>query len=156
MDRVKPHQGRRWLAGIGLLAAVCAQAAQPKAGVDDGTEPRIFPNDLPAIRWVVIEENAARAESANGRINCAKFVLSQSLVARHLTRASRIGEHDFKHMIAWLPCYAGGRVGFADGQAAYWSIREDGAASLHFDNGQERFFYCPQCRLPKTNSWQFN
>lgn len=127
------------------------EAASPSA--NNGTEPVTRPNGLATARWIVIEENAAKARSAASRVDCSSFVLRQARAAQHLAQARRIDRHDFNHMITWLPCYAAGRVGFLDGRQASWSIREDGAAWLQFDGGREMFLYCPRCRLPQTGSW---
>jgi hypothetical protein len=114
------------------------------------------PTGLGPIRWIVIEENAARAKSAAPGVDCTKFVLTQARAAKHLAQARQIDEHDFNHMITWLPCHAGGRVGFASGREASWSIREDGGAWLRFDTGDEMYLYCPRCRLPRTGSWMYD
>ena len=150
---------RRHLLHIALVATVvgwvdASSAALP--GANDGTEPITRPSRLGPVRWIVIEENAAKAKSAAPGVDCANFVLTQSQAAKHLAQARRIDEHDFDHMITWLPCYAGGRVGFTDGRQATWSIREDGAAWLRFDSGDEMHLYCPRCRLPRTGSWMYN
>lgn len=123
------------------------------AASGDGTEPVTEPSGLAAVRQVVIDENAARAHSAAEGVDCSKFVLTERLVVRYFSRARRIREHDFNHLISWLPCYAGGSVSFADGRRARWSIREDGGAWLHFEGGAELHLYCPRCRLPRTGSW---
>ena len=144
-------QGLLAAAAAGLVSASLA-ASSP---ANDGTEPITRPSGLGPVRWIVIEENAAKARSAAAGVDCAKFVLTQQRAKRHLTQARQIDEHDFNHMITWLPCYAGGRVGFTSGRQASWSIREDGAAWLRFDSGEEMYLYCPRCRLPRTGSWMY-
>lgn len=141
-------------AALAVALAVLASSSSTAAPrTHDGTEPITRPSGLTPIRWIVIEENAAKAKSAAAGVDCTKFVLTQAQAARHLRRVRRIDEHDFNHMITWLPCYAAGRVGFTSGSHASWSIREDGAAWLRFDSGDEMFLYCPHCPLPRTGSW---
>jgi hypothetical protein len=141
------------------LAAVAASlvtaSVAASSQTNDGTEPITRPSGLGPVRWIVIEENAAKAQSAAAGVDCSKFVLTQQRAAKHLTAARQIDGHDFNHMITWLPCYAGGRVGFTSGRQASWSIREDGAAWLGFDSGEEMYLYCPRCRLPRTGSWMY-
>lgn len=141
------------LAVSGLIAGLCGVSQAANLKTDEGTEPVTRPSGLVTVRWIVIEENAAKAKSAASGVDCRKFVLTQARAARHLTRARAIDEHDFNHMITWLPCHATGRVGFTDGRQGSWSIREDGAAWLRFDDGVELHLYCPRCQLPRTGSW---
>lgn len=146
----------RFLATVILLLILNApfHAARSAQSESDGIEPQTFPSELPSIRWLVIERNAATARAARPGVDCSRFVLTQATAARFLSRARRIGEHDFKHMITWLPCFAAGRLGFSDGRSGYWSVGEDGSGTVTFDDGSEVFLYCPSCRLPKTDSWR--
>ena len=146
---------RSWAAVILLLILSAPIHAARSAQVPgDGTEPQTLPSELPPIRWLVIERNAATAKAAKPGVDCSRFVLTQATVVRFLSRARRIGEHDFRHMITWLPCFAAGRLGFSDGRSGYWSVGEDGSGTVTFDNGNDVFLYCPSCRLPKTDSWR--
>lgn len=146
----------RLLAAVILLLCISApiHAARSAQVLGDGTEPQTFPSELPRIRWLVIERNAATARAAKPGVDCSRFVLTQAATVRFLSRARRIGEHDFKHMITWLPCFAAGRLGFSDGRSGDWSVGEDGSGTVTFDEGNEVFLYCPSCRLPKTDSWR--
>ena len=145
---------RACAAAVLLLATAEPALAARSAPPDDGTVPRTFPSGLPPIKWLVIERNAATARAARAGVDCSGFVLTQAAAVRFLSRARRIGEHDFKHMITWLPCFAAGRLGFSDARSGYWSVGEDGSGTVTFDDGSEIFLYCPVCRLPKTDSWR--
>lgn len=103
-----PKRKRRVEATLAVALAVLASSsstAAPRA--HDGTEPITRPSGLTPIRWIVIEESAAKAKSAAAGVDCTKFVLTLAQAARHLRRARRIDEHDFNHMITWLPFDSG-------------------------------------------------
>ena len=137
---------------LGALAMVPQGAwALPKAA--DGTEPQTFPNDLPAIRWIVVEYNGQKATGVSAAVDCSKFVMTQRSAARHLKASLRISKRDYDHTIDWLSCLSKGRVGFTDGRSAHWSIAEGGGSWLRFDDGEEVHLYCARCRLPRTGSW---
>jgi hypothetical protein len=136
-----------------LLCAVVVPALAGAGRTADGTEPEALPNDLPAIRWVVVERNGRKAVGTSARVDCSKFVISQRAAVRHLKASVRISKWDYNHTIAWLSCFSDGRIGFADGRSAYWSIGEGGGSSVRFDEGEERYLYCDGCRLPHTGSW---
>jgi hypothetical protein len=124
-------------------------------GAADGTEPQALPNDLPGIRWLVVEHNGRKAVASHPHVDCARFVLTQRAAARHLKASVRISAWDYHHTIDWLPCLSEGRVGFVDGRSAHWAIGEGGGSSVRFDDGQERHLYCAACRLPRTESWRY-
>ena len=136
-----------------LCTGVVGAWARPAAA--DGTEPQTKPNDLPPIRWIVVERNGQKAVATPASVDCSKFVMTQRTAARHLKASLRISKWDYDHTIDWLPCLSEGRVGFTDGRLAYWSIAEGGGSSVRFDDGQELHLYCANCRLPRTDSWRY-
>jgi hypothetical protein len=140
-----------------VAAALCRAALSTWAGAGgaaDGTEPQTLPNDLPAIRWLVVEHNSRKAVASHPRVDCARFVLTQRAAARHLKVSRRISKWDYDHTIDWLPCLSEGRVGFTDGRSAYWSITQGGGSSVRFRDGQEVHLYCANCKLRRTESWR--
>jgi hypothetical protein len=147
----------RPLKNILVAAALCMAALSAWAGAGgaaDGTEPLTLPNDLPAIRWIVVERNGEKAVASNPREDCARFGLTQRAAARHLKVSRRISKWDHDHTIDWLPCLSKGRVGFTDGRSAYWAIAEGGGSSVRFEDGSEVHLYCANCKLPHTESWR--
>ena len=139
---------------IGALCATVIGAWAPPAAAD-GTEPQTQPNDLPPIRWIVVERNGQKAVATPASVDCTKFVMTQRTAARHLKASLRISKWDYDHTIDWLPCLSEGRVAFTDGRLAYWSIGEGGGSSVRFDDGPEVHLYCAKCRLPRTDSWRY-
>jgi hypothetical protein len=138
---------------IGPLC-VAALGAWARPAAVDGTEPQTLPNDLPAIRWIVVERNGQKAVATPAGVDCSKFIMSQRAAARHLKVSRRISKWDYDHTIDWLPCLSEGRVGFTDGRSAYWAIAEGGGSSVRFDDGAVVHLYCANCRLPRTESWR--
>ena len=141
-----------------VAAALCMAALSTWAGAGgaaDGTVAQALPNDLPAIRWLVVEHNSRKAVASHPRVDCARFVLTQRAAARHLKASVRISAWDFHHTIDWLPCLSEGRVGFTDGRSAYWAIAEGGGSTVRFDDGVEVHLYCANCKLPHTESWRY-
>lgn len=144
------------LIGFAAVLAIGSAAHEATAAPspDDGTRPAITAHRLPAVRWVVIERNAGKAAAAPAAADCSRFVLTQARVAGLIRRARQISEWDYHHTIDWLPCFAGGRLGFVDGRSAHWSVGEGGGISLRFDDGAAVHLYCADCRLPNTGSWR--
>jgi len=81
------------------MAALSVRAGA--GGSADGTEPHALPNDLPAIRWLVVEHNSRKAVASHPRVDCARFVLSQRAAMRHLKASVRISAWDYHHTIDW-------------------------------------------------------
>jgi hypothetical protein len=138
---------------VAALLCLVAFGARARSPALDGTEPATLPNDLPSIRWIVVERNGGKAVATPAGVDCSKFVISQPAAFRHLKASLRVSKWDYDHTIDWLPCLSEGRVGFTDGRSAYWAIAEGGGSSVRFDDGQERHLYCAGCRLPRTGSW---
>lgn len=147
---------RTALTRVCVVALLCLVTfgARARAPVPDGTEPATLPNDLPEIRWIVVERNAQKAAAEPAGVDCSKFVISQRAAVRHLKASLRISKWDYDHTIDWLPCLSAGRLGFTDGRSAHWSIGEGGGSSVRFDDGQELHLYCANCKLPRTESWR--
>jgi hypothetical protein len=144
----------KYTLAFGLLC-MAAWGASARPATADGTEPQTHPNDLPPIRWIVVERNGQKAVATPASVDCSRFVMTQRTAARHLKASLRISKWDYDHTIDWLPCLSEGRVGFTDGRLAYWAIGEGGGSSVRFDDGHEVHLYCAKCRLPRTDSWRY-
>lgn len=136
------------LAFVFLITLMVSTPTLP-SGMDDGTEPVRTPTHLPEVRWVVIESNGQRnVRTSSDTMNCKDFIVSQREVADFLRRSGAVTSRDYMEMLNWTPCYATGRVGFADGQTAQWLIRLGHSGWVAPENGAPRIhMYCPECRL---------
>ena len=65
-----------------LCTGVLGAWARPAAA--DGTEPQTQPNDLPPIRWIVVERKGQKAVATPASVDCSKFVMTRRSAARHL------------------------------------------------------------------------
>ena len=85
-----------------LCVAALGAWARPAAA--DGTEPQTLPNDLPAIRWIVVERNGQKAVATPAVVDCSKFIMSQRAAARHfegLAAHIEVGLRPHDRPVAW-------------------------------------------------------
>ena len=131
-----------------LFATASACFAQsPAAACSVGTEylPALCASPLPVLKAVVIEQQAS-AEPGNSA--CAHFTLSQAQVARFFRQARLIkDENEGRAKLDWLPCASRGKLFFADGQTAQWSISPARSAVVVFESGQRLAMLCLSCRF---------
>lgn len=124
-----------------LILAGCAVTAHAAA---DKKPPR-----PPAIKTVVIEENAAwsdRVSSDEPPESCQDFVLTQADVREFFKRARPATSVEYNHDLLMSRCYAGGRVVLPDGREAAWEIDRARRGILVFPDRTAWFFYCAKCR----------
>ncbi len=136
------------LAGLAMLFATASAcfAQSPAAACSVGTEylPALCPSPLPVLKAVVIEQQAS---AETGHIACAHFTLSQAQVARFFRQARLIkDENEGRAKLDWLPCASRGKLFFADGQTAQWSISPARSAVVVFESGQRLAMLCLSCR----------
>lgn len=111
-------------------------------------EPKTFPLKLPAINSVEIDRNGMKATAASDAPgNCDHFLLTKRDVLRYLKRARQVSRQDYLHQLDWAPCYAAGKVVFANGVSGTWGIQEYLAGTILLSSGKEFFLYCPDCRF---------
>ena len=134
-----------------LLAALLCTASGCAVGEDRCTkgsdfEPPLCAMHLPKISKISIVENAAKSPiEKDATIDCGGFTLSEAQVRRYLSFAKSANESDAHHTLDWSPCYASGKVIFADGTRGTWTISESRTGSLAMDGGKDIFLYCPTC-----------
>lgn len=128
-----------WALAAQSSAGSCTQAAED--------EPVLCPLRLPVPRRIVIEKNAQQAWQEKVQpVSCRSFVVTSSTVGRYLRRARRTDAQSVHFTLAESPCYASGRVRFADGSVARWRIDQFAVGTLTFAGGKSVALYCPACR----------
>lgn len=121
------------------LAGGCTQAAED--------EPVLCPLRLPAPRAIVVEKTAQQAWQEKVQpVSCRSFVVTAATVGQYLRRARRTDAQSVHFTLAESPCYASGRVRFADGRVAQWRIDQFAIGKLRFGDGKSVVLYCPACR----------
>ncbi len=135
---------RGWILA-GLLLAHGAWAADA-CTVGSEFEPPLCPLVLPAIKMIVIEENAAKSPaSTDARVSCKAFRVTPKVVRNYLARAKSTNAHDAHYTLDWSPCHAAGSVVFGDGRVGEWRVEQFRSGSLKVDGGEATVLYCPTC-----------
>ena len=111
--------------------------------------PRLCTVPLPAITRVVVERDA-QASSADSAVfsDCSRFKLSPRQVRRFFASARRIDDPNPEHAMDRGPCYAEGRVAFADGREGLWRIEQIGSATLSIGDAARLALMCVRCNWP--------
>lgn len=131
-----------------LLLALSGAAPLKQAGPAEAVPtPALAKSGLPKIRSITMTSRVpAPGAAGTEHPDCASFVLSEADAREFLTKAGKVTQHDFAHMLDWSPCHAAGRVMFANGRRATWDIQQLRAGSLTMDDGRTIHLYCPSCR----------
>jgi len=104
------------------------------------------PLPLPPIARVTIQENAVKsAQETDPSVDCSRFVLTERLVRRYLSRAKQVPRGTGHSQLDWAPCSASGTVLFKNGQSAQWDISMSRVGWLAFDGKDGETLYCPKC-----------
>lgn len=128
-----------------LLAAALGGASGCTPGSE--YEPPLCPTRLPAIRSLTIERTGQRAYAEpDGPRSCRAFRPSQAQVRRFLTRAGTTDAASADATLDRSPCQASGRVRFADGRTARWSVEMFRVGTLRFAGRPPMLLYCRGCR----------
>jgi hypothetical protein len=124
------------LAAMAQVAAGCSQA------MDDA--PLLCPTGLAAVRSLVVEKVAQRAWLEKVQPpNCEAFAPDAAVMRRYLAQARRTDAGAVHHVLAESPCQASGRVRFADGRRAQWSVDQLGVGKLRFADGSTLLLFAP-------------
>lgn len=131
-----------------ILIAGCSTAQLPAINaLEDPGAPPLQALTLPTISNLSVTHNAVRASGErNAEVDCSNFQLDAAGVQRFLAHSQTVQPFDYWHSLDWSACHAGGTVTFVDGRTAVWSLHQYRAGSLLFENGEEVFLYCPECR----------
>jgi hypothetical protein len=138
-----------------LVITLCAGLAANKAFAVDRCskatefEPALCPLKLPPVRKLIITENAATSSlETDSQEPCSSFTLNTSQLHRYLSKAKRVNEQDALHNLDWSACYASGKLIFADGSSAHWSVNRYRSGTLLMPDGKKISMYCPSCTFP--------
>lgn len=137
---------------VHALALLClfTTTGQASGGCTPGTEfePPLCPIELPAIRRVIITQNAAKSPAEQDpSVRCAGFRLAPSTVRKYLVRARATTARDAHFTLAWSPCYATGKVIFDDGRVGRWNIDQFRLGTLAVEGAEPEVLYCPDCEF---------
>jgi hypothetical protein len=104
------------------------------------------------VHSISIDTNAGRVDGTESLPdNCAAFKLTEKHVREFLRKARSVSHKYYENEVAWVPCYAEGRVVFKNGAEANWSIHPSQGGSIDFTKGKDRnkgtFLFCPSCDL---------
>ena len=134
------------------LAAALSAAAP---GCTQATEdmPALCPAALPAIRKVVVERNGQTAwKETNPPTSCRHFTLTPHQVCAYFAQARLTDHRSVHYTLPESPCYASGKITFADGRTGQWTIEQFAIATLTFNGGDTSHepitLYCPTCTKP--------
>jgi len=131
-----------------LVLLLAVQGAWATGGCTAGSEfePPLCPLELPPIQKVKVVRNAVKSEAeTNPAVRCGAFRLTPALVRRYLSQAKTTTANAAHHTLDWSPCYATGRLTFADGRSAEWSIDNLRSGSLTIEGAEPVTLYCPAC-----------
>lgn len=131
---------------LGLAIAFAASG-----GCTAGGEfaPALCPTGLAPRVEIRIGKTGARAPGGtDDRRNCAAFRPSVAQIKTYLRKAGKTDPASADATIDNSPCYAYGKVRFADGRRADWRIKQAGFGTLSFARGGRMLLYCPTCRWP--------
>lgn len=110
-------------------------------------EPPLCPLVLPNIDKITIVENAQKSTLQRDDSDCSTFALAESHVRRYFSEAKLTNENDAHYTLDWSPCYASGKVSFADGSFGEWSVNRLRSGTLAMSNGKKMVLYCPSCQF---------
>jgi len=135
---------------MSAVSCLFAGAVQANGGCTLGTEfePPLCPINLPAIRKIVIAQNAAKSPAEqDASVSCAGFHLTESKVRAYLRRTRTTTAQSAHHTLDWSPCYASGDVIFKDGRKGRWSIDQFRSGTLAIEGAEPEVLFCPRCRF---------
>lgn len=101
------------------------------------------------ISSVVVERDAQASGADSGVFaDCARFKLSPRQVRRFLALARRVDDPSPEHALDRGPCFAEGRVVFADRREGRWRIEQIGSGTLSIGDSESLALVCLRCHWP--------
>ncbi len=110
-------------------------------------EPPVCPIRLPAIAALAIERTGAQAyREPGGPASCSSFRPTSDQIKAFLAKAGSVDPQAADATLDRSPCFASGRVRFADGRVARWRAEQLRVGTLAFPGRAEMLLYCRTCR----------
>jgi len=110
--------------------------------------PPLCPLKLPAVRSIVITENASKDPvDADPSISCERFHVDEQGVRKYFELARSTNENDAHHTLDYSPCRAAGEVTFEDGSTGHWTLSQLRSGALTMGASRPIILYCPECNF---------
>ena len=138
---------RIW-ATAAALALVSACGSRYACTPGSEFEPPLCPLEIPAIKTIIITENAAKAPAdTDPNVSCESFRVNENTVRQYFAAAKVTAANDAHHTLDWSPCYATGEMILEDDSKGRWSLSQLKSGSLVIGDGNSQTLYCPTCEF---------
>ena len=133
---------------LSLLLAL-SSVADPGCREVDEDGLLLCPARLPGRAWVSVDRTGIEAwRETVTRPDCSRFRPTVAAVKRYLARAERTTRSSVHAALPESPCYATGRIGFADGRVASYRVDQYRIMWMRLPReAEEVILYCEVCRF---------
>lgn len=134
-----------------VVLSILALAAHCTSGSE--YEPPVCSTHLPVVVSIAIDRTGARAyQEADGPASCVSFRPTLGQIKDFVSQAGVVNPQAADATLDRSPCYASGRLRFADGRVAQWHVEQLRVGKLSIAGHPEMLLYCRACRT-KPFSW---